>query len=103
MALIPFSNPNIDRIIDRDYESYVDRLLDEAYADHGERCYNCYHFDSGYEDGKCYCTRVNATQDGIDRDDYSAYEVDPDDCCENWQPGCEYDDDEPEDDYDGAE
>lgn len=98
MALIPMNHPDIDRIIERDYEAYTDRLYDEYYGDHGERCYNCYHFDSGYSDGKCYCTRVEATQDEIDRDDYSAYEVDPDDCCEDWEPSGCYDD-EPEEEW----
>ena len=101
MALISFNNPNIDRILDRDYEAYTDRLWEEANADHGERCYNCYHFDSGYSDGKCYCTRVDATEEEVENDDYSAYEVDPDDCCEHWEAGCEYDDEPEDDDYDG--
>ena len=101
MALIPFNNPNIDRIIDSDYEAYTDKLLDEAYGDHGERCYNCYHFDSGYTDGKCYCFRVDPKPEEVENDDFSAYEVDPDDCCEYWEVGCEYE--EPEDDDDGAE
>ena len=98
MALIPMDHPDIDRIIDRDYEAYTDRLYDEYYGDHGERCYNCIHFESGYADGKCYCDREEPTQDEIDRDDFSAYEVDPDDCCENWEPDC-YDDYEPEEEW----
>lgn len=97
MALISFSNPNIDRIIDRDYEAYTDRLWEEAYGDHGERCKSCWHFESGYADGKCYCNRVDATDEEIENDDYSAYEVDPDDCCEHWES--KEDDGEPEDDY----
>lgn len=97
MALISFNNPNIDRIIDRDYEVYTDRLWEEEYGDHGEMCKNCWHFESGYADGKCYCTRVDATDEEIENDDYSAYEVDPEDCCEHWEP--REDDDEPEDDY----
>ena len=96
MARSPFSNPNIDRIISSDYESYIDRLLDEATADHGERCKNCYYFDSGYTDGKCYCERENATDEDIAMDDFSAYEVDPDDCCEYWE--WDMKEDEPEED-----
>ena len=102
MALIPFSNPNIDRIIDRDYEAYTDRLYDEAYGDHGERCYNCLYFQASYKGSTCYCEREEPTEEEVENDDYSAYEVDPDDCCEEWQPKCDYDD-EPEDDYDGTE
>jgi hypothetical protein len=96
MALISFNNPNIDRIIDRDYEAYTDRLWEEAYGDHGERCHNCWHFESGYADGKCYCGRVEATDEEIENDDYSAYEVDPEDCCEHWEP--REDDDGPDED-----
>ena len=67
MALIPFNHPNIDRIVDRDYEAYTDRLYEQAYGDNGERCYNCWHFDSGYSDGKCYCTREDATDEEIEK------------------------------------
>jgi len=98
MARVPFSNPNIDRIIDSDYEAYTERLFDEAYGDHGERCKNCEYFENSYKGSPCYCNRVEATDEEIENDDYSAYEIDPEDCCEYWQPGYGYDD-EPEEDW----
>ena len=105
MALIPFSDPNIDRIIDRDYEAYVDRLWDEAYGDRGERCKNCNHFNSAYKDTPAYCDKQNKVDELETDEEYEQFvkdhEVDPDDCCEYWQPGCEYD--EPEDDDYGQE
>ena len=105
MALIPFINPNIDRIIDRDYEAYVDRLWDEAYGDHGERCKNCKYFNAAYKDSPSYCDREEATEEEIENDDFSAYAVDPEDCCDNWEfnESLSRDDDEPEDDDYGAE
>ena len=96
MALISSNNPNLDSILDNAYESYVDRLWEEAYGDHGERCYNCYHFEEGYKGSPCYCGREEATDEEIENDDYSAYVVDPDDCCEHWQPNVQYDDPEDE-------
>lgn len=89
MALIPFSNPNIDRIIDRDYEAFTDKLFDEAYGDHGERCYNCEHFVSAYKDTPCYCNKDDI-EDTEDDDEFKQLveenTVDPDDCCDDWQP-----------------
>lgn len=104
MALIRSDNPNLDRILDHAYESYVDRLWDEAYGDHGERCYNCTHFVDSYKNTPCYCNK-DSIEDIEDEDEYTRLvkenTVDPDDCCSDWQPGYEWeygDEDEPEDD-----
>lgn len=100
MAYVPFNSPNIDRIIDRDYESYVDKLLDEATADNGERCKNCTHFIRAYGEYPSYCDKNDLDSE----EDYEKWkklikenEVDPDDCCEHW----EWDmvEDEPEKEY----
>ena len=106
MALIRSDNPNLDRILDHAYERYVDRLYDEAYEDHGERCYNCTFFVDSYKDAPCYCNK-DGIEDTEDDDEFERLlkenTVDPDDCCEKWEPRYEYDEEEPEDDWDGQE
>lgn len=100
MALIRSDNPNLDRILDSAYEAYVDRLWDQAYGDHGERCYNCEFFVDSYKDVPCYCNKDDI-EDTEDDDEFMRLaeenKVDPEDCCEYWQPG--YEDDEPKEDY----
>lgn len=100
MARVPFSNPNIDRIIDSSYEAFVDRLYDQAYGDHGERCRNCKYFVEAYRDVPCYCDREGL--DDIDDDEefwmlVDENTTDPEDCCEYWEPDC-YSDEDGEDD-----
>ena len=99
MALIPFNDPNIDRILDKAYEDYTDRLLDEAYADRGERCRNCEHFVHAYGDRPNFCN-IGGIEDEDDFDEvideYLVYNPD-EDSCEDWEWNGF--DDEPEVDY----
>lgn len=103
MALIPFNHPNIDRIIERDYEAYVDRLWDEAYGDHGERCKNCEHFNAAYKNDPAFCDKHNKCDEIEDDAEYEQFvkdnAVDPEDCCDDWEFNESLADDEPEDDY----
>lgn len=100
MARVPFSNPNIDRIIDSSYEAFVDRLYDQAYGDHGERCRNCEYFVEGCMEVPCFCNR-KGIEDADDDDEFMQFvkenTVDPDDCCEYWEPDC-YSNEDGEDD-----
>ena len=99
MALVPWNDPNLDRILDRAYENYTDRLLEEAYADRGERCRNCYHFVPTYGDRPNFCNIGGIEDEDYFDDVIDEYLVyDPDnDCCEDWEWNGY--DDEPEVDY----
>lgn len=92
MALIPWNDPNLDRILDKAYEDYTDRLLDEAYGDDGRRCRNCSHFCRAWsKDHNNYCEKW-------DDDEGEYYEItDPEDCCDEWE--WNGDEDGPEEEY----
>lgn len=87
MALIPMSRPNIDRIIDRDYEAYTDRLWEEANRQYG-KCSLCEHYVSAYGNVPTYCNkdRIEELDDEEFQEklpDYIIY--DPDDACEDYE------------------
>ena len=84
---ISFNDPNIDRIMDMDYERYTDRLFEEAYGDRGERCRNCNFFCPAYGDDPNYCN-ISGIEECEDFDDivdeYIVYDLD-EECCEDWE------------------
>ena len=89
------NSPNIDRIIDSDYEAYTDRLYEQAYGDNGERCKNCTHFCGAWSgDPHNYCC---TDEDDEDKADEPLPFTDPDDCCDDWEWNTSLD--EPEDEY----
>ena len=87
MARYSFSDPNIDRVIDRGYENYVDRLLDEHLEGHGECCENCRFYVSAWKDVPAYCNKTDIEDLEDDEFDQAVaeHEVDPDYCCMDWE------------------